>query len=167
MPGEHGFAWPWESLEALASFDCRLKGRDLGILERHRIRYVLPQAGMAPRRLMAASGRHVKSACLVHGRIVADHEGHAGSRTVMTLGAGLGSAHNTETEPAIPSTWTSPPLGNDLDVFAIFNGNSKPPNAGLARYSKPEIEMGIAQTFVKSVHLLAFRERQSSPSLSW
>jgi hypothetical protein len=35
MLGEHGLAWPWESLhvEALAWFDHWLKGRDTGILD--------------------------------------------------------------------------------------------------------------------------------------
>ena len=46
MLGEHGLAWPWESLhvEALAWFDHWLKGQDTGILEGPRFRYVLPGA---------------------------------------------------------------------------------------------------------------------------
>jgi uncharacterized protein len=46
MMGEHGLAWPWESLhiEALAWFDHWLKGQDTGILEGSHFRYVIPEA---------------------------------------------------------------------------------------------------------------------------
>ena len=46
MMGEHGLAWPWESLhiEALAWFDHWLKGQDTGILDGPRFRYVVPEA---------------------------------------------------------------------------------------------------------------------------
>ena len=46
MMGEHGLAWPWESLhiEALAWFDHWLKGQDTGILDGPHFRYVLPEA---------------------------------------------------------------------------------------------------------------------------
>jgi predicted acyl esterase len=46
MLGEHGLAWPWESLhvEALAWFDHWLKGVDTGILDGPRFRYVFPGA---------------------------------------------------------------------------------------------------------------------------
>jgi uncharacterized protein len=45
MMGEHGLAWPWESLhiEALAWFDHWLKGHNTGILEGPRFRYVIPE----------------------------------------------------------------------------------------------------------------------------
>ncbi|HNL52219.1 MAG TPA: CocE/NonD family hydrolase, partial [Actinomycetota bacterium] len=44
MLGHHGLAWPWESLhiEALAWFDHWLKGRETGVLDGPRIRYVVP-----------------------------------------------------------------------------------------------------------------------------
>ncbi len=46
MTGEHGLAWPWESLhiEALAWFDQWLKGQNTGILDGPHFRYVLPEA---------------------------------------------------------------------------------------------------------------------------
>src|ERR1700761_9461603 len=46
MLGDHGISWPWESLhyEALAWFDHWLKGRDTGILEGPKFRYIIPQA---------------------------------------------------------------------------------------------------------------------------
>jgi predicted acyl esterase len=46
MMGEHGLAWPWESLhvEALAWFDHWLKGHDTGILDGPHFRYVIPEA---------------------------------------------------------------------------------------------------------------------------
>lgn len=46
MMGGHGLARPWESLhiEALAWFDHWLKGKDTGILDGPRFRYVIPEA---------------------------------------------------------------------------------------------------------------------------
>lgn len=45
MMGDYGLAWPWESLhvEALAWFDHWLKGKDTGILEGPKFRYVIPE----------------------------------------------------------------------------------------------------------------------------
>jgi len=46
MLGEHGIAWPWESLhiEALAWFDHWMKGQDTGILDGPSFRYILPES---------------------------------------------------------------------------------------------------------------------------
>jgi hypothetical protein len=46
MLGDHGLAWPWESLhiEALAWFDQWLKGKDTGVLEGPSFRYVVREA---------------------------------------------------------------------------------------------------------------------------
>lgn len=46
MLGARGLSWPWESLhvEALAWFDRWLKGKETGILDDPRIRYVVPGA---------------------------------------------------------------------------------------------------------------------------
>jgi predicted acyl esterase len=43
-------------------------------------------------------------------------EGEAGSRVMMTLGAGLNRAQASETDPPSFLTWTSPPLKDDLDL---------------------------------------------------
>jgi uncharacterized protein len=119
MLGEHGLAWPWESLhvEALAWFDHWLKGRDTGILEEPRFRYVVPgedewhttdswpPAGSIPRGLaLRADG------------LLADDEGEVGSRTLMTLGAGLARVQASETDPPSHLTWTGAKLEHDLDL---------------------------------------------------
>jgi putative CocE/NonD family hydrolase len=47
MSDHHGLAWPWESfhIEALAWYDQWLKGRDTGITEGPRVRYVVTDSG--------------------------------------------------------------------------------------------------------------------------
>ena len=71
MMGEHGLAWPWESLhiEALAWFDHWLKGQDTGILEGPRFRYVLPEAeGWRTARYVARSRSEASCVCAAGGR---------------------------------------------------------------------------------------------------
>jgi predicted acyl esterase len=119
MLGEHGLSWPWESLhiEALAWFDHWLKGRDTGILEGPAVRYVVPGA-VGWRESVAwppAEARH-RSWSLCADAGLAEDEGEAGSRVMMTLGAGLNRAQASETDPPSFLTWTSPPLEADLDM---------------------------------------------------
>jgi predicted acyl esterase len=119
MLGDYGLTWPWESLhvEALAWFDHWLKGRDTGILEGSGIRYVLPgaegfrEADSWP----IPEATYREFALRADGSLAAD-EGAAGSRTMMTLGAGLNRDHASETDPPALLTWTGAPLDRDLDM---------------------------------------------------
>jgi uncharacterized protein len=119
MMGEHGLAWPWESLhiETLAWFDQWLKGQDTGILEGSRFRYVLPEADgwrtMQTWPPPEASFRHL---ALRSDATLSENEGEAGERTCMSLGAGLNRPRASETDPASFLAWDTPPLTHDLDV---------------------------------------------------
>ncbi|MBV8862597.1 MAG: peptidase S15, partial [Mycobacterium sp.] len=114
-----GLTWPWESLhiEALAWYDHWLKGHDTGIIDGPPIRYFLPAAdewrtaetwppSVAPHRELA----------LRSDGLLSDAEGAPGSRDLMVLGAGLGRAKASTIDPPPMLTWTSSPLGNDLDM---------------------------------------------------
>ena len=117
--GKHGLTWPWESLhiEALAWFDHWLKGEDTGILDGPRIRYVLPGSeGWCTAESWPISNVAHRALALCADGSLADSEGESGSRTFMTLGAGLGRVQTSETDPPPTLTWTSEPLEHDLDV---------------------------------------------------
>jgi uncharacterized protein len=117
--GEHGLAWPWESLhvEALAWFDHWLKGRDTGILEGPRLRYVLPGAeGWRTAESWPPAGVAPKALALRADGALAGDEGASGSRTLMALGAGLGRVQASKTDPPSHLTWTGARLEHDLDV---------------------------------------------------
>jgi predicted acyl esterase len=119
MLGEHGLAWPWESfhVEALAWFDHWLKGRDTGILEGPKFRYVLPQAeGWHTAESWPVAGVTQRALALRADCSLADDEGAPGSRTLMALGNGLGRVQASETDPPAYLTWTGTPLVHDLDV---------------------------------------------------
>jgi predicted acyl esterase len=119
MLGEHGLAWPWESLhvEALAWFDHWLKGQDTGILDGPRIRYILPGAeGWHAVDTWPLPNASYRSLALRADGALGDEEGESGSRTLMTLGAGLNRAQASVTDPPANLTWTSEPLQHDLDV---------------------------------------------------
>src|ERR1700712_297039 len=79
--GDHGLAWPWESLhvETLAWYDHWLKGRDTGILEGPAFRYILPEAGPAWRAAEAwpIKGLTYRALALRHDGLLADDEGPA------------------------------------------------------------------------------------------
>lgn len=120
--GDFGLTWPWESLhiEALAWYDHWLKGRDTGILAGPAIRYVLPGADewsatttWPPQDTalqdwtLGSDGTLVPAA----GDSLAD-----GTRTFMTLGAGLNRPEASETDPPSSLEWTTAPLHKDLDV---------------------------------------------------
>jgi predicted acyl esterase len=119
MIGEHGLAWPWESLhvEALAWFDHWLKGQDTGILEGPRIRYVLPGAdGWHGADTWPLPGVTYRALRLCPDGTLGDEAGESGSRTLMTLGAGLNRAKASETDPPSSLLWDSAPLTHDLDM---------------------------------------------------
>jgi predicted acyl esterase len=119
MLGEHGLAWPWESLhiEALAWFDHWLKGRDTGVLEGPRFRYVLPEApGWRTAETWPVGCAEYRSLALrADGELSVD-EGDGGSRTFMTLGAGLYRPRASETDPPSNLVWETAPLEHELDV---------------------------------------------------
>ncbi len=119
MLGDYGLTWPWESLhiEALAWFDQWLKCRETGILEGPRFRYILPGAdewrtcdSWPP----AGSAHRVLN--LRADGTLGSGESEAGSRTMMTLGAGLNRPRASETDPPSRLVWDSAALVEDLDM---------------------------------------------------
>jgi uncharacterized protein len=120
MMGEHGLAWPWESLhiEALAWFDQWLKGQDTGILEGSRFRYVLPEAdGWRTMETWPPPEASFRQFALRADATLSEDEGEAGARTYMNLGAGLNRPRASETDPAAYLAWETAPLKVDLDVI--------------------------------------------------
>jgi predicted acyl esterase len=120
MLGDYGLTWPWESLhvEALAWFDHWLKGSDTGILEGPRLRYVLPKAdGWRTADNWPIPQTAYREFALGADGGLASEEGTSGTRTMMTLGAGLNRDHASETDPPALLTWTSKPLDTDLDMI--------------------------------------------------
>jgi len=119
MLGKHGMTWPWESLhiEALAWYDHWLKGQDTGILEGPEFRYFLPEAGewKAVESWPPPDSSHREFALRADGDLATD-EGEPGSREYMTLGEGLNRARPSAIDPPSMLTWTSAPLGGELDV---------------------------------------------------
>ena len=119
MLGEHGLAWPWESLhiEALAWYDHWLKGKDTGILDGPRIRYVIPETEgwrtsdkWPPQEVV-----HRRYALRADG-ILGEGEGDAGSMTYMNLGGGLNRPRPSETDPPSHLQWETAPLVENLVV---------------------------------------------------
>jgi uncharacterized protein len=119
MMGPHGLAWPWESLhiEALAWFDHWLKGRDTGILEGPRFRYVLPEAeGWRTTDQWPLPEATSRSYALQADGTLAEGDARVGARTYLNLGAGLNRPKASETDPPSFLAWTSDALPNDLDM---------------------------------------------------
>jgi uncharacterized protein len=118
MLGEFGLTWPWESLhvEALAWYDHWLKGRDTGILDDEPIRYWMPGADeWRTSDVWPPTGVvHQEFALRADGELGVD-DGTPGERSLLALGAGLGRARASETDPPSMLTWTSQPLSEDLD----------------------------------------------------
>ena len=120
MMGEHGLAWPWESLhiEAIAWFDHWLKEQDTGILDGPHFRYILPEAEgwRTTDAWPIREAVHHAYALRADGGLGED-EGEAGSRTYMNLGGGLNRPRASETDPPPFLHWTTPPLAHDLDLI--------------------------------------------------
>ena len=120
MMGEHGLAWPWESLhiEALAWFDYWLKGQDTGILDGPNIRYVIPEAeGWRTSDTWPVPVAMHQSYALRADGTLGEDEGNSGSRTYMNLGGGLNRPRASETDPPSFLDWTTAPLAHDVDVI--------------------------------------------------
>jgi predicted acyl esterase len=116
--GAHGLAWPWESLhiETLAWFDHWLKGQDTGILDGPRVRYVLPEAeGWRTSDTWPPPQARLRVYSLRTDGTLSD-EADAGSRKMLTLGAGVNRPRASETDPPSILTWDTPPLSADLDM---------------------------------------------------
>jgi uncharacterized protein len=121
MLGEHGLAWPWESLhiEALAWFDQWLQDRETGILGGPSIRYVVPEAGPTWRATDTWPPKgtsHRPMALCVDGSL-ADDENVAGSRQYLTLGTGLSRDEPSPADPARHLVWATEPLKQDLEIL--------------------------------------------------
>lgn len=119
MMGEHGLAWPWESLhiEALAWFDYWLKGQDTGILEGPCLRYILPEAeGWRVADRWPLPETVYRSYSLRADSGLDEQEGERGRRTYMNLGGGLNRPRASEADPPSFLAWDSVPLVQDLDV---------------------------------------------------
>jgi predicted acyl esterase len=120
MMGEHGLAWPWESLhiEALAWFDHWLKGQDTGILDGPNIRYVIPEAeGWRTSDTWPVPVVIHQSCALRADGALSEDEGNSGSRTYMNLGGGLNRPRASETDPPSFLEWTTAPLAHDIDII--------------------------------------------------
>jgi predicted acyl esterase len=120
MMGEHGLAWPWESLhiEALAWFDHWLKGQDTGILDGPQFRYIVPEVEgwRTSDAWPIREASHRGYALRADGGLTED-EGEAGSRTYMNLGGGLNRPRASETDPPPFLQWTTVPMTHDLDLI--------------------------------------------------
>jgi uncharacterized protein len=119
MMGEHGLAWPWESLhiEALAWFDQWLKGQDTGILDGPHFRYVIPEAeGWRTTDTWPVPETVSHAYVLRADGVLGEDEGEPGSRTYMNLGGGLNRPRPSETDPPSFLHWTTLPLSRDLDL---------------------------------------------------
>ncbi|MDB5829020.1 MAG: peptidase, partial [Variovorax sp.] len=121
MLGEHGLAWPWESLhiEALAWFDHWLKGQDTGILEGPNIRYTLPGTdGWRTADSWPIAGTEYRAFALrSDGMLGADEggdSGDSGDRVMMTLA--VTRPQTSEADPPSNLVWETPPLPQDVDV---------------------------------------------------
>ena len=123
MLGDFGLTWPWESLhiEALAWYDHWLKGRDTGILDGAKIRYVLPGAdGWNSTDVWPPRDTALQEWALAGDGTLSPATGAAdpgAARTFMTLGAGLNRPETSETDPPSSLDWTSEPLAQDLDMI--------------------------------------------------
>jgi putative CocE/NonD family hydrolase len=119
MLGEHGLAWPWESLhiEALAWFDQWLKRKETGILDGPRFRYIIPEAEgwRTSETWPIPEATHHAYALRADG-ILQEDEGEGGSRTYMNLGGGVNRPRPSETDPPSFLQWTTRPLQHDLDL---------------------------------------------------
>jgi uncharacterized protein len=119
MMGEHGLAWPWESLhiEARAWFDHWLKYQDTGILDGPPFRYVVPEAeGWRTSDVWPLRGASHHAYALRSDAVLGEDEGEPGSRTYMNLGGGLNRPRASETDPPSFLHWTTPALPHDLDI---------------------------------------------------
>ncbi len=117
--GEHGLAWPWESLhvEALAWFDHWLKGQDTGILDGPRFRYVIPGAeGWHATDTWPLPNTTYYSLALRADGTLKDEGGESGARTLMTLGTGLNRPRASEIDPPFSLVWDTAPLTDDIDI---------------------------------------------------
>jgi len=118
MLGQHGLAWPWESLhvEALAWFDHWLKGQDTGILEGPRFRYVLPGAeGWRTADTWPLPEVTHRSLKLCADGTLGDEEGASGSRTLMALGADtLIMSDSSELGTIDPQIWSHDQHGKEI-----------------------------------------------------
>jgi uncharacterized protein len=124
MLGHHGLAWPWESLhvEALAWFDHWLKGRDTGILDGPRIRYVVPGVDQwEATEAWPPPGTELQRLALRSDGDLGATEPVEGTRAFVELGAGLNRRPAKPTDPPASLSWDTAALDVPLDLL----GNSE------------------------------------------
>lgn len=112
--------WPWESLhvEALAWYDCWLKGRDTGILEGPAFRYWLPGAEeWRASEVWPPGGLALRSLALRADGALDEEEASKGDRSLMVFAPGLSLPAGTDSDPPSALTWTSAPLESDLELI--------------------------------------------------
>ena len=119
MLGEYGLTWPWESLhvEALASYDHRLKGRNTGILDGPRIRYVVPgKDGWNTSDAWPPKGSGLRELALRADGTPRGRGGPAGRAGVRFVGHGTAPARAQADDradpPALPSERRLTPTSN-------------------------------------------------------
>ncbi|MGZ6799574.1 MAG: CocE/NonD family hydrolase [Mycobacteriaceae bacterium] len=120
MLGHHGLAWPWESLhlEALAWFDDWLKGRDTGILEGPRIRYVVPGVDQwEATQTWPPQDTQIQELALRADGVLAAADSAPGAREFVTLGTGLNRRPSKPTDPPSSLTWETDVLTTPLELI--------------------------------------------------
>lgn len=120
MLGKYGLTWPWESLhiEALAWFDHWLKGKDTGITEGPRIRYIMQGADefKEAETWPVSNIKYQPYYLLGDGKLGTSDNGDT-SQTMMTLGAGLSRPQTSEIDPPKFLAWSSEPLATSLEIL--------------------------------------------------
>lgn len=119
MLGHHGLAWPWESLhiEALAWFDHWLKGRETGVLDGPRIRYVVPGVDQwESTETWPPPATQIHEFALGADGILGA-AGTPGSREFVTLGEGLNRRPAKPTDPPSTVMWETDVLTSPLDLL--------------------------------------------------
>ncbi len=120
MLGHHGLAWPWESLhvEALAWFDHWLKGRDTGILEGPRIRFVVPGVDeWEASDVWPPEGTRLAELALRSDGVLGDAEPEGEHRSFVELGAGLNRRPPKPTDAPSSLSWETSVLDAPLDLL--------------------------------------------------
>ena len=119
MMDDYGLTWPWESLhiEALAWFDHWLKGKDTGILDGPRFRYVLPGTGKwYASDSWPVTGTTYQSYALNADGLLDEEETTKGERKMLFLGQGMNRPKPSEIDPPSQLIWDSKVFENDMDM---------------------------------------------------
>jgi uncharacterized protein len=119
MMDDYGLTWPWESLhiEALAWFDHWLKGKDTGILDGPRFRYVLPGTGKwYASDSWPITGTTYQSYALNADGLLDEKESAKGERKMLILGQGMNRPKPSEIDPPSQLIWETKVFEKDMDM---------------------------------------------------